>query len=73
MGSRNKSHSISRICCQRGATNVTDRRILEEQKAYYRARAAEYDEWFYREGRYDHGVVKTLGHGLTRSGSSSSS
>lgn len=38
---------------------MTDRRILEEQKAYYRARAAEYDEWFYREGRYDHGVVKT--------------
>lgn len=29
--------------------------LLEEQKAYYRARAAEYDEWFYRRGRYDHG------------------
>ena len=24
--------------------------------AYYRARAAEYDEWFYRRGRYDHGA-----------------
>jgi demethylmenaquinone methyltransferase/2-methoxy-6-polyprenyl-1,4-benzoquinol methylase len=23
--------------------------------AYYRARAAEYDEWFYRQNRYDHG------------------
>jgi SAM-dependent methyltransferase len=29
--------------------------LLEEQKAYYRARAAEYDEWFLRRGRYDYG------------------
>jgi SAM-dependent methyltransferase len=29
--------------------------ILEEQKAYYRARAGEYDEWFLRRGRYDYG------------------
>ena len=29
--------------------------ILQEQMAYYRARAAEYDEWFYRHGRYDRG------------------
>ena len=29
--------------------------LIEEQKAYYRARAAEYDEWFERRGRYDHG------------------
>jgi 2-polyprenyl-3-methyl-5-hydroxy-6-metoxy-1,4-benzoquinol methylase len=28
---------------------------LSEQIAYYRARAAEYDEWFERRGRYDHG------------------
>ena len=28
---------------------------LAEQVAYYRARASEYDEWFYRVGRYDHG------------------
>ena len=32
-----------------------ERRIIEEQKAYYRARAGEYDEWFLREGRYDRG------------------
>lgn len=32
--------------------------ILEEQKAYYRERAAEYDEWFYRRGRYDHGTAE---------------
>jgi demethylmenaquinone methyltransferase/2-methoxy-6-polyprenyl-1,4-benzoquinol methylase len=30
--------------------------ILEEMKAYYRARANEYDEWFFRQGRYDQGA-----------------
>jgi len=25
------------------------------QVTYYRARATEYDEWFYRQGRYDRG------------------
>lgn len=29
--------------------------ILDCMKIYYEARAAEYDEWFYRKGRYDHG------------------
>lgn len=29
--------------------------VLNEQAAYYRARAAEYDEWFFRKGRYDRG------------------
>lgn len=29
--------------------------LLKEQIAYYRARAKEYDEWFFRKGRYDHG------------------
>jgi demethylmenaquinone methyltransferase/2-methoxy-6-polyprenyl-1,4-benzoquinol methylase len=29
--------------------------MLREQIEYYRARAAEYDEWFLREGRYDRG------------------
>jgi demethylmenaquinone methyltransferase/2-methoxy-6-polyprenyl-1,4-benzoquinol methylase len=28
---------------------------IDEQIAYYRARAAEYDEWFLRQGRYDRG------------------
>lgn len=32
-----------------------DRELLDEQVSYYRARAAEYDEWFFRQGRYDHG------------------
>jgi demethylmenaquinone methyltransferase/2-methoxy-6-polyprenyl-1,4-benzoquinol methylase len=34
---------------------VTDRDLLNEQVAYYRARAPEYDEWFFRQGRYDRG------------------
>ena len=29
--------------------------VLCEQISYYRARAAEYDEWFLRQGRYDRG------------------
>src|SRR6266542_3457563 len=29
--------------------------LVEEQIAYYRARAPEYDEWFLRQGRYDQG------------------
>jgi ubiquinone/menaquinone biosynthesis C-methylase UbiE len=29
--------------------------ILQEQIDYYRARAGEYDEWFFRQGRYDQG------------------
>jgi 2-polyprenyl-3-methyl-5-hydroxy-6-metoxy-1,4-benzoquinol methylase len=34
---------------------MEDRHRLDEQIAYYRARAQEYDEWFLREKRYDHG------------------
>jgi demethylmenaquinone methyltransferase/2-methoxy-6-polyprenyl-1,4-benzoquinol methylase len=30
--------------------------IIQEQIEYYRARANEYDEWFYRIGRYDRGT-----------------
>lgn len=29
--------------------------LLDEQQAYYRARAREYDRWWLREGRFDHG------------------
>lgn len=32
------------------------RKILEEQIEYYRARAAEYDDWWFRRGRYDRGA-----------------
>jgi SAM-dependent methyltransferase len=29
--------------------------LLREQVEYYRSRATEYDEWFFRQGRYDRG------------------
>jgi len=29
--------------------------LLQQQIAYYRLRAGEYDQWFHREGRYDRG------------------
>jgi SAM-dependent methyltransferase len=29
--------------------------LLAEQARYYRERAGEYDEWWHRQGRYDHG------------------
>jgi demethylmenaquinone methyltransferase/2-methoxy-6-polyprenyl-1,4-benzoquinol methylase len=35
--------------------DAEDPEILDEQLAYYRARAPEYDEWFFRQGRYDRG------------------
>lgn len=31
--------------------------LIQQQIAYYRARAAEYNEWWYREGRYDRGAA----------------
>src|SRR3954470_576199 len=34
-------------------------RVLGEQAAYYRARASEYDDWFFRRGRYDRGPEAT--------------
>jgi SAM-dependent methyltransferase len=38
------------------AAQPTDPAILAEQLAYYRKRAGEYDEWWFRTGRYDHGA-----------------
>ncbi len=34
--------------------------LLAEQRAYYRARAAEYDEWWLRRGRYDRGPIANV-------------
>jgi SAM-dependent methyltransferase len=34
---------------------VSDEGFLAEQRAYYRARAPEYDEWWQRRGRFDRG------------------
>lgn len=31
--------------------------LIQQQIAYYRARAAEYNEWWYRQGRYDRGAA----------------
>jgi len=38
------------------ANMAHDDPILEQQIAYYRARAHEYDQWFLRQGRYDRGA-----------------
>jgi hypothetical protein len=35
--------------------SLDEAHVLHAQLAYYRARAAEYDEWFFRTGRYDRG------------------
>ena len=35
---------------------MNDSDVLREQVAYYKARASEYDEWFLRQSRYDHGL-----------------
>jgi 2-polyprenyl-3-methyl-5-hydroxy-6-metoxy-1,4-benzoquinol methylase len=37
------------------ATDSRPEEILREQQEYYNARAAEYDEWWLRQGRYDRG------------------
>ena len=34
---------------------MTGKNVLKEQINYYCARADEYDDWFYRQGKYDHG------------------
>ena len=35
---------------------AAERRVLEDQIAYYRARAPEYDAWWFRTGRFDRGA-----------------
>ena len=40
---------------ERASAAPVDPAILAEQVAYYRARASEYDEWWFRKGRYDRG------------------
>lgn len=35
--------------------NAVSEQILQNMKIYYKARAQEYDEWFYRQGRWNHG------------------
>src|SRR4029079_9322983 len=38
-------------------TSLVPTGTLAKMADYYRARAAEYDEWFYRQGRYDRGAA----------------
>lgn len=38
---------------------VVDDPVLAEQTEYYSARAGEYDDWWRRIGRYDHGTAAT--------------
>src|ERR1700761_7665862 len=33
--------------------------LLADQRSFYRARAPEYDQWWQRRGRYDHGPEDT--------------
>jgi SAM-dependent methyltransferase len=42
------------VCIIRFMTEALER-LLAEQAGYYRARANEYDDWWFRRGRYDHG------------------
>ena len=35
---------------------MIESQVLADQIAYYRARAGEYDEWWFRAGRYDRGA-----------------
>jgi len=38
-------------------TSTLESGPLKEQLEYYRARAAEYDQWWLRQGRYDRGAA----------------
>jgi demethylmenaquinone methyltransferase/2-methoxy-6-polyprenyl-1,4-benzoquinol methylase len=37
-----------------------DQDLLAEQRAFYRARAPDYDQWWLRQGPYDHGPADTV-------------
>ncbi len=57
--SSSRHRSRSRWCNNFRVGERDDREILQEQIEYYRARANEYDDWFFRIGRYDRGEVAT--------------
>jgi hypothetical protein len=44
----------------------SEEEVLSEQRAYYRGRAPEYDEWWQRRGRYDRGEEEPV-NGIARS------
>lgn len=41
--------------CRRASRTDALERLLAEQARYYRERAGEYEDWWFRRGRYDHG------------------
>ena len=41
---------------EKSADSMSSDNILQDQIDYYRARAGEYDEWWFRHGRYDRGA-----------------
>jgi demethylmenaquinone methyltransferase/2-methoxy-6-polyprenyl-1,4-benzoquinol methylase len=43
-----------------GSDDDSDQQLLADQRSYYRQRAPEYDEWWQRIGRYDHGPDQAL-------------
>jgi SAM-dependent methyltransferase len=47
--------AISERALRKGLMDDIDR-LLAEQARYYRERAGEYDDWWFRRGRYDHGA-----------------
>ena len=46
--------------------DVDDEGLLAEQRSYYRARAPEYDEWWQRRGRGEHGRGRGRSNGVAR-------
>jgi SAM-dependent methyltransferase len=52
---RERWNGVERTMKRSGTADSGLDAMLQGQIAYYRARAAEYDEWLYRQGRYDRG------------------
>lgn len=50
-------NGVFQVASDASGINMTE--LLQHQIDYYRARAPEYDEWFYRLGRYDRGAEHT--------------
>ena len=52
-----KSHPLSR---SGGEGDAVSQSVLTDMVDYYRARAAEYDEWWERNGRYDRRTARLI-------------
>jgi 2-polyprenyl-3-methyl-5-hydroxy-6-metoxy-1,4-benzoquinol methylase len=49
------NHPRREACTVFDGGDTQDDNLIKEQLQYYRERAGEYDQWFFREGRYDRG------------------